>query len=368
VLSSCSLLKAEEPGSWLLFVVRTRHAVSEVSVHDAASGRELHRVPLPGSGTVGEVSTHPDGGPSAWFCYTDHTTPPTVMRYDAGSRSVSRGPATSGRAEAATVSSRREVCTSGDGTGVRLFVIAPRGGAAGPDRPRPTILTGYGGFGVSMVPGFHAEALSWVEAGGVFVIACLRGGGEEGHAWHQAGMRENKQNTFDDFHAAAQWLVTNGWTTPDQLGIAGGSNGGLLVAVALTQRPELYAAGVCLAPLTDMSRYELFGLGPAWRQEYGSRDDPRELDWLLSYSPYHRVTTGTAYPATLLVAYEGDTRVDPLHARKLCAALQHATTGEAPILLHSIPRVGHGARPLSRAAAIGADTLAFLGHHTGLGG
>ena len=227
------------------------------------------------------------------------------------------------------------------------------------------MLYGYGGFGVSLTPGWSAAALAWVEAGGVWVVANLRGGSEEGETWHRAGMREHKQRVFDDFAAVADALVHQGWTTAASLGVYGGSNGGLLVGAALTQRPQAYAAVVCSAPLLDMVRYEQFGLGRTWNDEYGTADDPVELGWLLSYSPYHHVHE-TAYPAVLFEVFDGDSRVDPLHARKLCAALQHATTGDGPVLLRSESDVGHGARSVSRTVGLTVDTLAFLAAHTGL--
>ena len=220
-----------------------------------------------------------------------------------------------------------------------------------------------------MTPGYSAGILAWVEAGGVYAVAGLRGGGEEGEDWHRAGMLADKQNVFDDFHAAAEFLVDQGWTTSEQLSISGGSNGGLLVGAAITQRPELFAAAVCSAPLLDMVRYELFGLGATWSSEYGTAQDPEQLGWLLGYSPYHRVVEGTRYPATLFTVFAGDTRVDPMHARKLTAALQHATSGgidEAPILLRAEANVGHGGRAISRSVELSADTLAFAAHHTGL--
>ena len=253
--------------------------------------------------------------------------------------------------------------TSLDGTTVRYQVLSPSGA---PDRPRPTVLYGYGGFGVALTPGWNPSALAWVEAGGVWVVANLRGGSEEGEAWHRAGMREHKQHVFDDFAAVADALVADGWTTTAQLGISGGSNGGLLVGAALTQRPQAYAAVVCSAPLLDMVRYEQFGLGRTWNDEYGTAADPEELGWLLGYSPYHRVVDGTAYPAVLFTVFDGDTRVDPLHARKLCAALQAATTSDAPVLLRAEAEVGHGARSVRRTIGLGVDVLAFLAAHTGL--
>jgi prolyl oligopeptidase len=208
-----------------------------------------------------------------------------------------------------------------------------------------------------------------VRAGGVHVVANLRGGGEEGEAWHRDGYRDRKQNVFDDLHAAADTLVAQGWTTPGQLAVSGGSNGGLLVGAALTQRPEAYAAVLCSAPLLDMVRYEQHGLGVTWNDEYGTAEDPTELGWLLSYSPYHHVHEGTAYPAVLFTVFDGDSRVDPLHARKLAAALQHATSSdvrERPVLLRREADVGHGARSVSRTVGLASDGLLFLAHHTGL--
>ncbi|MFC7656807.1 prolyl oligopeptidase family serine peptidase [Pseudonocardia benzenivorans] len=194
-------------------------------------------------------------------------------------------------------------------------------------------------------------------------------GGEEGEAWHLAGNRANKQNVFDDLHSACERLVADGVTSPDRLAITGGSNGGLLVGAALTQRPDLYRAVVCSAPLLDMVRYEEFSLGRTWNDEYGTAADPTELGWLLSYSPYHHVHTGTTYPAVLFTVFESDTRVDPLHARKMCAALQHATAGDPdtrPVLIRRETDVGHAGRSISRTVALAVDQLAFLAAHTGL--
>jgi prolyl oligopeptidase len=205
----------------------------------------------------------------------------------------------------------------------------------------------------------------------VFAIANLRGGSEGGQSWHRAGMLGNKQNVFDDFHAAGDWLVEQGWTTRGQLGIFGGSNGGLLVGAALTQRPEGYAAVVCSAPLLDMLRYELFGLGASWNVEYGSASVPEEFEWLLGYSPYHNVHEGSRYPATLFTIFEGDTRVDTLHARKLAAALQHATSAPLdarPILVRRERNVGHSSRAVSRSIPLWLDELAFFAAQLGLDG
>jgi prolyl oligopeptidase len=251
----------------------------------------------------------------------------------------------------------------------RSSAAAADAGPAGPDRPRPAILTGYGGFDISLTPAFSPNTLAWVSAGGVYAVANLRGGSEEGEQWHRAGMLEHKQNVFDDFHAAAETLIGDGWTTPGQLAISGGSNGGLLVGAALTQRPELYAAVVCSAPLLDMVRYERFGLGQTWNVEYGTAADPEQLGWLLAYSPYHHVVAGTAYPAVLFTVFTSDTRVDSVHAYKMCAALQYATSSspeDRPVLLRAEGQVGHGARAVSRSAELAGDTLAFAARYTGL--
>ncbi|MBC7640617.1 MAG: S9 family peptidase [Rhodoferax sp.] len=350
----------------LLLAAWTRHGVSELTVHDAATGARTGEVPLPGVGSVGGITEHPEGGHEAWIGYTDATTPSSVLRYDALTGQTSTWATAPGSVDVPRVSARQVSYASSDGTVVRMLLISP---ADAPDRPRPTVLYGYGGFGVTMTPGYSAGVLAWVEAGGVYAIAGLRGGGEEGEQWHRDGMLGHKQNVYDDFHAAAQWLVDEGWTTPAQLSISGGSNGGLLVGVAVTQRPELFAAAVCSAPLLDMVRYEQFGLGATWASEYGTAADVEQLGWLVDYSPYHHVSPGTPYPAVLFTVFDGDTRVDPLHARKLCAALQHATSAplaDAPVLLRREADVGHGARALSRSIELSADTLAFAAHHTGL--
>jgi prolyl oligopeptidase len=289
------------------------------------------------------------------------------MHYDARTGEVSVWAAPGGgrgiRPGGYGVSARQESFRSRDGTTVRMFVVSAAGR---PDRPRPAILFGYGGFGTSVSAKFSSEALAWARAGGVFAAACVRGGGDEGEQWHRGGRAEHKQNSFDDFDAAADHLLAAGWTEPGQLAIMGISNGGLLTGAALTQHPEKYAAAVCMSPLLDMARYELSGLGPSWVPEYGSASDPAQLRTLLSYSPYHHVRTGTAYPAVLFTAADGDTRVDPLHARKMCAAMQHASSGTGPVLFWLERGVGHGSRAASRRVRLYAESLAFLGAQLGL--
>jgi len=377
VLADYAILDGDQAGPVLL-ALWARHAVSEITVHDLATGRRQGTVSPPGAagrlGTISGLSERPEGGHEAWFGYTDYGTPVTVYRYDARGGAVTEWARAPGSVEIPAVDSRLVSYRSADGTEVRMIVLSPPADQppAGqpPATPRPAILTGYGGFAISLLtPAFAPAALAWVAAGGVYAIAGLRGGGEEGEAWHRAGMREHKQRVFDDFHAAATTLVGGGWTTPGQLAISGGSNGGLLVGAALTQWPDAYAAVVCSAPLLDMARYERFGLGQLWSDEYGTASDPAELGWLLSYSPYHHVRDGLRYPAVLFTVFDSDTRVDPLHARKMCAALQHATSAplpDRPILFRREAQVGHGARAVSRSVALSADTLAFLGFHTGL--
>ncbi|MEU0089139.1 prolyl oligopeptidase family serine peptidase [Kribbella sp. NPDC006257] len=369
----------------VLLVARTRHAISELTSHDLRTGEPLHQIPLPGPGSLSELTTRPNGGHEAWFTYTDSITPPTIHRYSSHTHQVTRETATTLLGELTREPARNAVPArdpvpaphavpavvaegvdflSADGTALRMTVL----GLPGSGSPRPTILYGYGGFGLSLVPAYSAFALAWVEAGGLFVTANVRGGGEQGGDWHRAGTLGSKQNVIDDFLAAAETLIATGRTTPAQLGICGESNGGLLVGAALSQRPELFAAAVCSAPVLDMVRYQHSGLGASWLSEYGSSDDPEQLSALLAYSPYHRVVQASRpvdYPAVLLTIFGADSRVDPMHARKMCAALQHASRSR-PVLLRSEPDAGHLPGATGRGTELAADLLAFLAFHTGL--
>jgi prolyl oligopeptidase len=364
VLADFTILDGAALARPLLAAGRTRHGIGEIVVHDLATGVVVGHVPLPGLGSVGSLSTRSGGGGhELWFGYTDSVTPPAVYRYDARTGETTPWATAPGTAKVSGVESREVVATSRDGTPVRLVVLSRPSTVSG---PRPTILYGYGGFGVTPTPSYSSFALAWVEAGGVFATAHLRGGGEEGEQWHRDGMLDRKQNVFDDAVAAAEALIAHRWTTPGQLGVFGESNGGLLAGAVLTQRPDLVAAAVCSAPVLDMVRYERTGLGPMWTAEYGSADDPDQFRVLLAYSPYHRVEPGVKYPAVLFTVFGSDSRVDPLHARKMCAALQHASVGRRPILLRHEADVGHGARAASRGVGLAADMLAFLAAETGL--
>ncbi len=354
-----------DPADGLLALIRSRHATAEITLHER-DGTPRAVVPLPGLGALAGVTSADPAGPAQrgrlWIGWTDLVTPQQVRRFDLATGEMVLDEAAPGAVPVPPVLIEQREVTSADGTTVRMFVVSPADGRG----PRPALLTGYGGFGIHPEPVYNSSALAWVGAGGVYALASLRGGGEEGEAWHRAGNRDAKQNVFDDFHAAAQALVDAGDTTADRLAILGGSNGGLLVGAALTQRPDLYRAVVCSAPLLDMVRYERFSLGRTWNDEYGTADDPDELGWLLSYSPYHHVREGVGYPAVLFTVFDSDTRVDPLHARKMCAALQHSTTSDRPILLRNEAEVGHGARSVTRSVDLAADQLAFLAAHTGL--
>ncbi|WP_344658882.1 prolyl oligopeptidase family serine peptidase [Catenulispora subtropica] len=365
VLDAHALLDGPELDRPLLAVGRIRHAVGELTLHDAVTGAKVADVPLPGLGTRTGLSVRPEGGHELWFGYTDFTTPFEIHRYDAATGRTSLWERPPADVEIPPVRSRHVTYTSKDGTQVRMFLIEGAGPAD--DGPKPTILYGYGGFNIPLTPSYNPRILAWVEAGGTYAVANLRGGSEEGEQWHRDGMMENKQNVYDDFHAASDWLVDNGVTTRDRLGIYGGSNGGLLVGVALTQHPEKYAAVVCWAPLLDMIRYEKHGLGVTWNEEYGTVEDPEQFGWLIAYSPYHNVHDGTAYPATLFTVFDGDSRVDPLHARKLAAALQHAAgDGAGPILYRMEREAGHATRAVSRTVEVVADMWGFLAARLGL--
>jgi prolyl oligopeptidase len=243
---------------------------------------------------------------------------------------------------------------SRDGTRVPMFLVGRSEGGG------PTVLTGYGGFNISRTPLWMATAVPFLEAGGLVAVANLRGGGEFGEAWHRAGMLGHKQNVFDDFEAAAEYLIAAGLTTPSQLGILGGSNGGLLVGAAMTQRPDLFGCVICRVPLLDMVRYERFKVARLWAAEYGTAGDPEQLGWLHAYSPYHRVREGVRYPPTLITTGDQDARVDPMHARKMAARLQ-AAAPDTSTLLRVEPRAGHGqGKPATKMVPEEADVWAFL--------
>jgi prolyl oligopeptidase len=321
-------------------------------------------VPLPTLGSVFGVGGEWDGH-ELFFGFSSYTVPPSVYRIDLRTDEQTLWMRVEADVDPDRFEVRQTSVTSRDGTPVSMFLVHPRGLERTGDAP--TYLTGYGGFNISMTPAFSRSLLLWLEHGGVVAIPNIRGGGEYGESWHQAGMLGHKQNSFDDFVAAAEWLIRERFTRPDRLAVAGGSNGGLLMGAVLTQRPELFRAVVVQVPLLDMLRYHRFLIARLWIPEYGSPDEPEQFAWLRAYSPYHHVRAGTAYPAVLLATAESDTRVDPMHARKMTARLQAASVSGRPVLLRLEARAGHGAgKPLSKMLDELTDTWTFVFSEVGV--
>jgi prolyl oligopeptidase len=301
----------------------------------------------------------------AFYTFSSFHVPTTIYRYDLSTLAQTVWTAVEVPIDTDMFEVKQVWFESLDGTEVPMFV-AHRSGIT-LDGSSPTLLTGYGGFRASLTPYFSSRAAAWMSMGGVYAVPNLRGGGEFGETWHRAGMLDQKQNTFDDFLAAAEWLIDNDYTSPERLAIMGGSNGGLLVGAALTQRPELFQAVVCTYPLLDMVRYHMFLIAKFWVPEYGSSEDHEQFEYIYDYSPYHQVEPGTEYPAVLFVTGDADTRVDPLHARKMTALLQAATASERPVLLHYDTTAGHsGGRPVTSVIDDLTDQLLFLTWQLGI--
>jgi len=341
-----------------LVVQRLDDVQPRITVHEP-DGFPVRDLDLPGAGSVSGAVGGTWEDDDAFVVFSSFARPPTVYRYRVsdGNQQLWSEPDVPVRPDEFVVTRVRYPST--DGTMIPMFVAHRTDIAL--DGSNRTLLTGYGGFNVSMLPSFDRMAVAWMEQGGVWALANLRGGGEFGEAWHRAGMLENKQNVFDDFVAAARWLIESGYTSPQHLAIMGGSNGGLLVGAAMTQRPDLFAAVVCTYPLLDMLRYQRFLVAGYWVPEYGSADDPVQFEYLAGYSPYQRVVRGTRYPAVMLVSGDGDTRVAPLHARKMTALLQFATASSAPVILLYDTSAGHSAgRPISAIIDEQTAELRFL--------
>lgn len=323
-------------------------------------GELLGELKLPGLGTVTGIAGRAVDQ-EAFYGFTSFTAPNTIYRYDldAEETEIWRQPKVAFDPE--RYETKQVFATSRDGTKVPVFLVHRRGLKLNGDLP--TLLYGYGGFNIPITPSFSVASLVWMEMGGVNAVAVLRGGGEYGKPWHEAGQKHTKQNVFDDFIAAAQWLIDNGYTRPQRLAISGRSNGGLLVGAAMTQRPELFGAALPAVGVLDMLRFHKFTIGWAWVSEYGSSDDPEEFRSLKAYSPLHNVRPGTKYPATLVTTADHDDRVVPAHSYKFTAALQAAQGGDAPILIRIETSAGHGAgTPISKLIDEAADRLAFLAH------
>jgi prolyl oligopeptidase len=347
-----------------LLVHSLRNVTSQLRLV-SLDGRLLGELPVPGAGSVSDVQGQWVGD-EMFFAFTSYTAPRATHRADLRTGKVDSWwrPQVSFDSEA--YETKQVWFVSKDGTRVPMFVTQARGRA--PDGERPTLLTGYGGFNVSITPGFDASAAWWLEQGGLFAMANLRGGGEFGEEWHRAGMLEKKQNVFDDFLAAAEWLVANRYTRPDRLAIGGASNGGLLVGAALTQRPDLFRAVLCEFPDLDMVGYHRFeNNNPPALLEYGDASIAEQFRFLHAYSPYQKVKRGTRYPAVLLTTGDADTRVPPLQARKMTARLQAATSSGRPVLLLYDTKAGHaGGRPIGKVVEDLSLEMAFLAWQLGM--
>jgi prolyl oligopeptidase len=319
-------------------------------------GRNRGDVALPEVGTASGLSGRNDGS-DFFFTFTSYLRPATVYRYDLVRRALTTFRATANPFDASGYETRATFYPSKDGTRVPIFITARKGFRL--DGSHPTLLYGYGGFDVSIQPSYSPAVAALLERGGVYAVANLRGGAEYGEAWHHAGMRALKQNVFDDFIAAAEFLVREGYTTSARLAIQGASNGGLLVGAAMTQRPELFAVALPAVGVMDMLRYQKFTGGQCWAEEYGSSDDSSAADWLLRYSPLHNLRPGTCYPATLVTTADHDDRVVPSHSFKFTATLQAAQSCARPTLIRVETAGSHGYRPTDRVIAEIADEFAF---------
>jgi prolyl oligopeptidase len=332
-------------------------AHSAVKIFDL-KGKPVRTLALPGIGSAAGFNGKAKDS-ETFYAYTSFTTPATIYRYDmkTGKSSVYRQPKVD--FDPAAYETRQQFFTSRDGTKVPMFIVAKKGIKL--DGSNPTYLYGYGGFNASMTPSFSVANLAWLEMGGVYVLANLRGGGEYGEAWHKAGTKLQKQNVFDDFIGAAEWLVANKVTSPAKLSIGGGSNGGLLVGAAMTQRPDLFAAAIPAVGVMDMLRFQKFTIGWAWTSDYGSSDNPEEFKALVKYSPLHNLKAGSCYPATMVTTADHDDRVVPAHSFKFAAAAQAAQAGANPILIRIDTKAGHGAgKPTAKQIEEVADRWGFL--------
>ena len=333
-------------------------AHSLVKVFDL-KGKPLHDIELPGLGTAGGFSGKRSDS-ETFYSYTSFTSPTTIYRYDlkANKSSVYRQPKVD--FDPTAFETRQQFFTSRDGTKVPMFIVAKKGLKL--DGGNPTYLFGYGGFNISLTPSFSVANLAWLEMGGVYVMANLRGGGEYGESWHESGTKLQKQNVFDDFIGAAEWLIEHKVTSPSKLSIGGGSNGGLLVGAAMTQRPELFAAAIPQVGVMDMLRFHKFTIGWAWTSDYGSSDNAEEFKALVKYSPLHNLKKGTCYPATMITTADHDDRVVPAHSFKFAATAQaDQGPGGAPILIRIDSKAGHGAgKPTTKQIEEVADRWGFL--------
>ena len=352
-----AVIQGVSPVGGKLFINYLEDVKSRVEIFDL-EGKSLGEISFPAIGSVSGMAGRWEDD-EAFFAFSSFHIPTTIYRYQVSTGEKTVWNQLDVPIDADDIEVGQVWYTTKDGTRIPMFLVHRKG--VEPDGQNPVLLTGYGGFNVSRAPGFSSTAVYGVEQGMIYALPNLRGGGEFGEEWHRAGMFENKQNVFDDFIAAAEWLIDNGYTNPSKLAIYGGSNGGLLVGAAMTQRPDLFQAVVCTYPLLDMVRYHKFLVARFWVSEYGSADEPEQFEYIYKYSPYHNVKPGTDYPATLFITGDSDTRVAPLHARKMAALVQEATGSERPVLLKYDTKSGHsGGTPVSRQIEDSADTFGFL--------
>ena len=346
------------------FVANYMHDASSRLRLFALDGRFVKELDLPTLGSIGGISGERKDD-EMFYAFTSFLYPTTIFRYDfkTGGTSVFKAPTID--FDPSGYETQQVFYASKDGTRVPMFITHKKGLRL--DGSNPTYLYGYGGFNISLTPSFSVAMLVWLEMGGVYAVPNLRGGGEYGEEWHQGGMHEKKQNVFDDFIAAAEYLIAQGYTAPSKLAIAGGSNGGLLVGAAITQRPELFGATLPAVGVMDMLRFHKFTIGWAWVTDYGSADSAAQFPYLYKYSPLHNIRAGTRYPATLVTTADHDDRVVPGHSFKFTAALQAAQAGPQPVLIEIETKAGHGAgKPTSKLIEEQADRFAFLVRNLGI--
>ncbi len=321
-------------------------------------GVPIRKIELPGIGTAAGFSGRKDFK-ETYYTYTSFNTPPVIYKYDIGAGKSTLFFKPQVKFNPDLFETKQVFVTSKDGTKVPLFLVHKKGLKL--DGNNPTYLYGYGGFNIALRPNFSVALIEWMEMGGVFAQGCLRGGGEYGEKWHEAGMKKQKQNVFDDFIACGEWLIENKYTSQKKLAIAGGSNGGLLVGAAMTQRPDLFAAALPTVGVLDMLRFHKFTIGWGWVSDYGSADNADDFDTLLAYSPLHNIKKDKVYPATMVITADTDDRVVPAHSFKFAAALQAAYQGENPVLIRIETSAGHGAgKPTSKIIDEWTDKFAFL--------
>jgi len=356
------LEQAQVVGDWL--VTKYLHnAYSQVRIY-TLSGKFLRDVELPALGSVYGLNGEWDG-PEVFFSFESYFIPPSIYHLYLPANRLEITDRIKANIELSAYQVEQVWYESKDKTRISMFLVHKKG--IKPDGNNFVFLSGYGGFNVNRIPSFLRPIFLWLEKGGIYAVPNLRGGGEYGEEWHKAGMLNHKQNAFEDFIAAAEWLIAQGYTDSQHLIISGGSNGGLLMGAALTQRPDLFRVVICGNPLLDMIRYHKFLIAKLWVPEYGSSEDSTQFKWLFAYSPYHRVKDNTPYPATLLLTADSDSRVDPLHARKMTARLQAANSSDAPILLRYETKAGHGIdSPLSKNIEEYTDIWSFVFWQTGI--